>query len=84
MQFALRWLASGFIASVIAVVTLRSLRPLALHFIAFAVIAALINTAMSWRVGVDARGLAVVLGLSLTLMMALLTLFIPGAWAPWF
>lgn len=82
MGFALRWLASGFIASVIAQTALSSLRPFALHFIAFAAIAALLNIALSWRSGANARDAAAILGLSIILATAALTLFLPGAWAP--
>jgi hypothetical protein len=86
MGFALRWLASGFIASLIALAVLRLLPtyPWALDVIAVPTIAALFNIALSWKDGSDARGLAMVLGLSFVLMMAGLTLFLPRAWAPWF
>jgi hypothetical protein len=84
MGFALRWLASGLIASLIAQTVLYSLRPLALHFIAFATITAILNIALSWRVSAGARGWAMVLGLSIILGMTVLTLVMPGAWVPWF
>jgi len=83
MGFVLRWLASGLIASVIAQTALYSLQPLALHFIAFATITAILNIGLSWKVSDDARGWAVVLGVSIILGMTVLTLLMPGAWAPW-
>jgi hypothetical protein len=44
----------------------------------------LIHVALSWRHGSQARSLAIAIGVSLILMMAGLTLFIPNSWAPWF
>lgn len=86
MGFALRWLASGFVASLIALASSQFLppQPVALHLILFPAVAALFYVALSWKVGADARGVAIVLGLLLVLMTGGLTLFIPGAWAPWF
>jgi hypothetical protein len=86
MRFALRWLASGFVAALIAMAFSQFLppQPVALHLIGFVTLAAVLFIALSWKVRADARGLAIVLGLSLALIMGCLTLFIQGAWAPWF
>lgn len=86
MRFALRWLAWGLVASVISLAASQVLppQPIALHVVGFFSVVALTNIAMSWRSGADARGFAFVIGLSLILLMAGLTLFIPGWWAPWF
>lgn len=86
MGFALRWLASGFVASLIVLAFAQILppQPVALHLMLLPAVAALFYVALSWKVGSDARGFAIVLGLSLVLMIGGLTLFIPDAWAPWF
>lgn len=85
MQWALRFLAASFIASVVtlALGPLLPPRPAALQAALFFFVAAASNAALSWRAGDDARGFAIVTGISLVVMMAGLTLFLPGAWSPW-
>jgi hypothetical protein len=86
MGFALRWLASGLVVSCIALALSSILppHPVALHWLLFAGMTVLIHVALSWRHGSQARSLAIAIGVSLILMMAGLTLFIPNSWAPWF